>query len=100
MAAAIALVVVCTTFVVIVTAPSSQAAFPAMNEGDKLALQGEKDLALSYSSINDLVSIGSDDNRLRKASLERAGFSGNVGSAAVFEVMDVTASELYNYKKR
>ncbi len=93
LATAIALMIVCTSFVVIVTAPSSQAAFPAMNEGDKWALKGERDLTLSYSTINDLFSIGSEENWLRNASLKGAGFSGNVGSAAVFEVVDVTASE-------
>jgi hypothetical protein len=92
-AASIALMVVCASFVVVITAPASQAAFPSMSEGDKWALKGEKDLALSYSSLNDLFTLGTPDNWFRNITIAGAGFSGYVGSAAVFEVVDVTASE-------
>jgi hypothetical protein len=92
--AAIAIMVMSSSFVVLMTAPSAEAVVATgLNEGDKWALVGERDLTLDYSSINDLFDIGYDESWIRNATMDDAYFHGQTASVMVFEVVDVTADQ-------
>jgi hypothetical protein len=93
MATAAVLMVVCASFMVILSAPTAEAAFATLNQGDKWAVQGSKDLSLSYSSDNDLFLLGGENNYYRNGAINGASLTGKVASAAVFEVVEVTATE-------
>ncbi|MGE5379353.1 MAG: hypothetical protein ACM3L5_00595, partial [Candidatus Saccharibacteria bacterium] len=93
MAMAAVLMVVCASFMVILSAPTAEASFATLNQGDKWAVQGSKDVSFAYSSTNDLFLLGGEDNYYRNGTINGASLNGKVASAAVFEVVSVTSNE-------
>jgi len=94
MAAIVATMVISCSFAVLLVTPTADAAMAELNTGDKWALAGEKDLTLDFESINALFSIGNwEEDWYRNATITEAYLHGATASAAVFEVIDVTADQ-------
>jgi hypothetical protein len=81
------------TIVVGLMATPAQASYATYEKGDKFAMKGEKDIKMSFTSMNQMVVLGDQESWLRDAVIENADLQAYVGSAAVFEIIEVTADE-------